>query len=120
MRRDQSSKARQRILAGRGPKKAVTAHSPSLVHRIRVALNSTPTIFEPGSNFVVGWALIQAILLLYITIVVPFTAVYLSDLDCFPEWSICVDLIIDSYFMLDILVNAVRLIHNVCAVIPPS
>lgn len=120
MRRDQSSKARQRILAGRGPKKAVTADSPSVMHRIRVALNSTPSIFEPGTNFVVGWALIQAILLLYITIVVPFTAVYLSDLDCFPEWSICVDLIIDTYFMVDILVNAVRLFHNVCAVIPPS
>ncbi len=73
-------------------------------------VNSTPSILEPGSNFVVGWALIQAILLLYITIVVPFTAVFLSDLDCFPAWSICIDLIIDTYFIADILVNAVRLI----------
>ena len=101
-------------MAGRGPKKtAVSVDSRSLSHRIRVALNSTPSIFEPGSNFVVAWALLQALLLLYITIVVPFTAVYLSDLDCFPEWSVCVDLIIDTYFIADILVNAVRLVFCV-------
>jgi hypothetical protein len=77
--------------------------------RIRTLVTSTPSILEPGSNFVVGWALIQAILLLYITIVVPFTAVFLSDLDCFPEWSTCVDLVIDTYFIADILINAVML-----------
>ncbi len=109
LRREQSSGAKQRMLAGRGPKKVVAVDSQSTSHRIRVALNSTPSIFEPGSNFVVGWALVQAVLLLYITIVVPFTAVYLSDLDCFPEWSTCIDLIIDTYFLADILVNAVRL-----------
>jgi hypothetical protein len=76
-------------------------------------LNSTPSFLEPGSNFVVGWALIQAILLLYITIVVPFTAVFLSDLDCFPEWSISIDLIIDTYFIVDIFMNAVRQIFTI-------
>jgi hypothetical protein len=94
---------------GRGPKKANSADPRSLSTRIRISLSATPRLFEPGSNFVVAWALFQAILLIYITIVVPFTAVFLADLDCFPDWSITVDLIIDTYFIADILVNAVRL-----------
>jgi hypothetical protein len=108
LRREQSSKARQRLLGGRGPKQLkVKVDSRPLVSAIRMALTTTPSIFEPGSKFVVGWALIQAALLLYITIVVPFTAVFLSDLDCFPEWAICVDLVIDTYFIADLLVSAV-------------
>ena len=108
LRREQSSKPRQRLLAGRGPKeRKVKVDSRPLASAIRLALTTTPSIFEPGSKFVVGWALIQAALLLYITIVVPFTAVFLSDLDCFPEWSICIDLVIDTYFIADMLVNAV-------------
>jgi hypothetical protein len=109
LRREQSSKARQRLLAGRGAKKVVV-DSQSRMHRMQVALSSTPAILEPGSSFIVVWALVQAILLLYITIVVPFSAVFLSDLDCFPEWSTCVDLFIDSYFITDMLVNAVSLV----------
>ena len=109
LRREQANKNRQRILLGRGPKKSTSAHPRSLSARIRVTLNVTPRIFEPGSNFVVGWALIQAILLLYITIVVPFTAVFLADLNCFPDWSITLDLVIDTYFIADMLVTAVRL-----------
>ena len=108
LRREQSSKARQRRLAGRGPKELkVKVDSRPLARAIRLALTTTPSIFEPGSTFVVGWALLQAALLLYITVVVPFTAVFLSDLDCFPEWSICIDLVIDTYFIADMVVNAV-------------
>jgi hypothetical protein len=107
--REQSCKARRRLLAGRGPKELdVKVDSRSWTSAIRAALNTTPSILEPGSKFMVGWALMQAVLLLYITIVVPFTAVFLSDLDCFPSWSISIDLIIDTYFLADILVNAVR------------
>jgi hypothetical protein len=116
LRREQSAKARQRLLEGRGPKKTAPVHSRSINRRIRIFLNSTPSILEPGSNFVVGWALVQAILLLYITIVVPFTAVFLSDLDCFPAWSTCIDLIIDTYFITDIFINAVSPSFCICSV----